>query len=229
MGASSDPTKNGNSDEQQCRSKIYESPWHIYAMNWSVWHDKAVLQSRMGEGGWYEIWALFPEIGRSLGSGMGIEMDISECEDHNLNDCDKVNGICRNTPGSYSCSCNSHYYGDGKSCTKKASQFPVIKFSLEAIKKEQAVDAKVAETIAKHKEELDQVDSSAYQAGQNKAAKYYATGQGLDAAQVQRDVPIRQIPKAPIPDVPISPSAEEEPTEESTEHVEDESKPPAAT
>ncbi|KAH7843393.1 hypothetical protein Vadar_016049 [Vaccinium darrowii] len=47
----------------------------------------------------------------------------------------------------------------------------------EAIKKEQPVDAKVAETIAKRKEELDQVDSSAYQAGQNKTAKYYATGQ----------------------------------------------------
>ncbi|KAH7842781.1 hypothetical protein Vadar_009216 [Vaccinium darrowii] len=100
---------------------------------------------------------------------------------------------------------------------------------LEEANKKQAVGAKVAERIAKHKEELDQVDSSAYQAGQKKAAKYYATGQGLDAAQVPRDALIRQIPEAPIPDVPISPSAEEEPTEESIEHVEDESKPPAAT
>ncbi|KAH7844902.1 hypothetical protein Vadar_032855 [Vaccinium darrowii] len=53
--------------------------------------------------------------------------------------------------------------------------------------------------------------------------------QVLDAAQVSREALIRQIPKASIPDVPILPSAEEEPTEESTEHVEDESKLPAAT
>ncbi|KAG5251590.1 transducin family protein [Salix suchowensis] len=41
MGARSDPNQDG-SDEQQKRSEIctYEAPWHIYAMNWSVCHDK---------------------------------------------------------------------------------------------------------------------------------------------------------------------------------------------
>ncbi|KAJ6729721.1 WD REPEAT CONTAINING PROTEIN [Salix viminalis] len=41
MGARSDPNQDG-SDEQQKRSEIYtyEAPWHIYAMNWSVRHDK---------------------------------------------------------------------------------------------------------------------------------------------------------------------------------------------
>ncbi|KAH7842056.1 hypothetical protein Vadar_001013 [Vaccinium darrowii] len=218
---------------------------------------------------------------------------IDECANPDLNDCDTENGKCINTPGSFSCSCNPHYDGDGKSSPDgkgcKESQFPVIQFALgvggifigvlvligfcfwlychlkrqkkirvkqkffernggllfqqqisssegsvmktklfmakelekatdnfnqsrvlgkggvgtvykgmlqdgsivavkksnittrdqlkEAIKKEQPVDAKVAETIAKRKEELDQVDSSAYQAGQNKTAKYYATGQ----------------------------------------------------
>ncbi|KAH7842593.1 hypothetical protein Vadar_007071 [Vaccinium darrowii] len=66
---------------------------------------------------------------------LGCE-DIDECEIPDLNDCDIVNGKCINTPGSYNCSCNPHYDGDGKSspdgqgCTAKASQFPVIKFSL---------------------------------------------------------------------------------------------------
>lgn len=59
--------------------------------------------------------------------------DIDECKDPNLNDCD-VNAICINTPGSFNCSCIDNYFGDGRTdrrgCIAKASQFPVIKFSL---------------------------------------------------------------------------------------------------
>ncbi|XP_071692024.1 wall-associated receptor kinase 2-like [Rutidosis leptorrhynchoides] len=56
--------------------------------------------------------------------------DINECDDPD-NLCE---GICTNTPGNYACSCKDGYEGDGlkngHGCTKKISQFPVIKFSL---------------------------------------------------------------------------------------------------
>ena len=40
-------------------------------------------------------------------------IDVNECE---RNDCD-VNAQCTNTKGSYTCSCNEGYIGDGKTCT----------------------------------------------------------------------------------------------------------------
>ncbi|KAF7145828.1 hypothetical protein RHSIM_Rhsim04G0079100 [Rhododendron simsii] len=59
--------------------------------------------------------------------------DIDECEDPNLNDCDG-NATCTNTPGNFSCSCNHHYFGDGRSdgrgCNPMASKFPVTSLSL---------------------------------------------------------------------------------------------------
>ncbi|KAF7112824.1 hypothetical protein RHSIM_RhsimUnG0189200 [Rhododendron simsii] len=55
--------------------------------------------------------------------------DIDECIDPNLNDCDG-NAKCTNTPGNFSCSCDHHFSGDGRSdgsgCTRQASQIPVI-------------------------------------------------------------------------------------------------------
>ncbi|XP_058208704.1 wall-associated receptor kinase 2-like [Rhododendron vialii] len=57
--------------------------------------------------------------------------DIDECIDPDLNDCDE-HATCTNTPGSFTCSCNHHFFGDGRSdgsrCTP--SQFSVIKLSL---------------------------------------------------------------------------------------------------
>ncbi|KAL2500470.1 Wall-associated receptor kinase 2 [Forsythia ovata] len=56
--------------------------------------------------------------------------DIDECKNNPCNE----NGICTNTPGSFSCSCKRGYTGDGTKeghgCIAKNSQFPVIKFSL---------------------------------------------------------------------------------------------------
>ena len=42
--------------------------------------------------------------------------DINECELSSLNDCDG-NADCTNTIGSYTCSCNPGYEGDGFNCT----------------------------------------------------------------------------------------------------------------
>ena len=41
-------------------------------------------------------------------------LDINECNLAN-NDCNQ-NADCTNTDGSYVCSCNTGYYGDGKTC-----------------------------------------------------------------------------------------------------------------
>ncbi|XP_058208707.1 putative wall-associated receptor kinase-like 16 [Rhododendron vialii] len=55
--------------------------------------------------------------------------DIDECINPNLNDCDG-NAKCMNTPGNFTCSCDHHFSGDGRSggsgCTRQASQIPVI-------------------------------------------------------------------------------------------------------
>ena len=42
--------------------------------------------------------------------------DINECELSSLNDCDE-NADCIDAIGSYNCSCNPGYEGDGFNCT----------------------------------------------------------------------------------------------------------------
>ncbi|KAF7112816.1 hypothetical protein RHSIM_RhsimUnG0189500 [Rhododendron simsii] len=78
--------------------------------------------------------------------------DIDECKDPNLNDCDG-NATCTNTPGNFTCSCNHHFLGDGRSdgsgCTHQATQISAIKLSLDqrvvAIKKSKVMDANQVE------------------------------------------------------------------------------------
>ncbi|GAB2235372.1 hypothetical protein Droror1_Dr00025796 [Drosera rotundifolia] len=57
--------------------------------------------------------------------------DFNECEDPKTSPC---SGVCRNSPGSYSCSCPSGYHGDGKKngigCIRKKPPFPILKVSL---------------------------------------------------------------------------------------------------
>ena len=44
--------------------------------------------------------------------------DINECEGDDLNNCHE-NAQCTNTEGSFNCSCNPGYTGDGVTCTSK--------------------------------------------------------------------------------------------------------------
>ena len=47
-----------------------------------------------------------------------IYADINECDQDNDNNCHE-NAQCTNTEGSFTCSCNPGYTGDGVNCTSK--------------------------------------------------------------------------------------------------------------
>ena len=47
-----------------------------------------------------------------------LHADINECESNDSDNCDE-NAQCTNTNGSFTCTCNSGYSGDGVSCTSK--------------------------------------------------------------------------------------------------------------
>lgn len=44
--------------------------------------------------------------------------DVNECE-LNSDNCDPMNGMCTNTEGSFNCTCNAGYSGDGINCTSE--------------------------------------------------------------------------------------------------------------
>lgn len=44
-------------------------------------------------------------------------LDMNECS-ANSNNCD-VNAVCKNSQGSYTCTCRAGYTGDGKTCSGK--------------------------------------------------------------------------------------------------------------
>ncbi len=43
-------------------------------------------------------------------------VDIDECANSTMNNCDPNNGFCTNTEGSFNCSCIGGYSGDGITC-----------------------------------------------------------------------------------------------------------------
>ncbi len=45
-------------------------------------------------------------------------VDIDECEEGS-NDCDREFATCENTNGSYNCSCNYGFTGDGVVCSRE--------------------------------------------------------------------------------------------------------------
>merc|ERR1711981_259465 len=48
----------------------------------------------------------------------GVCIDIDECKNNKKNNCNKNNGICTNTPGSFTCACKEGFEGDGVKCSK---------------------------------------------------------------------------------------------------------------
>jgi len=53
-----------------------------------------------------------------------FHLDINECSTNN-GGCD-VQAICTNTPGSFSCSCKSGYYGNGFDCLGTSSFYFIL-------------------------------------------------------------------------------------------------------
>ena len=47
-----------------------------------------------------------------------LHADVDECESDAFNNCHE-NAQCTNTEGSFTCSCNPGYTGDGVNCTSK--------------------------------------------------------------------------------------------------------------
>ena len=45
-----------------------------------------------------------------------FSLDIDECIDADQNNCDMERGNCTNTVGSFNCTCNAGYSGDGVVC-----------------------------------------------------------------------------------------------------------------
>ncbi len=47
-------------------------------------------------------------------------LDIDECTNSTMNNCDLNNGNCTNTEGGFNCSCNAGYSGDGTTCISES-------------------------------------------------------------------------------------------------------------
>ena len=54
----------------------------------------------------------------TLSNPLYLHADIDECEVDDLNNCHE-NAQCTDTVGSYTCSCNPGYTGDGVACRSK--------------------------------------------------------------------------------------------------------------
>ena len=50
-----------------------------------------------------------------------VSADINECKISNSNNCDKHGASCINTVGSYTCSCNPGFVGNGITCYSMSS------------------------------------------------------------------------------------------------------------
>ena len=53
------------------------------------------------------------------------DTDIDECSE-DQDDCDDDNAQCTNTMGSFTCACDSGYFGDGSMCTGECCVMGVV-------------------------------------------------------------------------------------------------------
>ena len=56
-------------------------------------------------------------------------IDEDECRDNTTHSCD-IAALCTNTKGTYECSCNSGYEGDGYNCTGKALRCIIFSYMI---------------------------------------------------------------------------------------------------
>lgn len=56
-------------------------------------------------------------------------LDIDECTNSTMNNCDPNNGNCTNTEGGFNCSCNAGYSGDGITCISESKNWLKVVFS----------------------------------------------------------------------------------------------------
>ena len=79
--------------------------------------------------------SLFNNLGLLGAFYVPFYIDIDECSTKS-HSCD-VNAVCNDTEGSYMCTCNSGYSGDGKACSGKLNSHKIATykcFAPEALK-----------------------------------------------------------------------------------------------
>ena len=90
-------------------------PWHIQ-MAISVHAMKELfLILFCGQSQWVIAWGLFEQKKGFRGDGKNVCYDINECRERTHN-CERRNGICTNKKGTFACSCDFGYAGDGYHC-----------------------------------------------------------------------------------------------------------------
>ena len=113
---------------------VFSGKLNIYFLLKKLWSLKAELREisqlcifhnefihfswkyKVGETTWNKVKTYLP---RPTSSAFGWYLDIDECAT-NTDDCaDAPSGTCTNTIGSYICTCNPGYTGNGKICVGK--------------------------------------------------------------------------------------------------------------
>ena len=92
-------------DKRPCKKYIWERYFSSHRNVWKVktsWLDR-VQDTKNGE---ERKWAWL---------GFCLFPDIDECAS-GTDDCHSSRALCTNTVGSFNCSCNSSYIGDGRTC-----------------------------------------------------------------------------------------------------------------
>ncbi len=98
-------------------------PTHSALTQWGASHVPVLMDSLE-----MELTVSVREYYPTLAEGKSFITDIDECT-AGTDSCDSNNANCMNTPGSFSCTCNTGFIGDGFTCEGKAKDptFNVLK------------------------------------------------------------------------------------------------------